>query len=409
MFSVESIKKDFPVLRNREVIYLDNAATTLTPDPVVRGLREYYEKLGTSVHRGIYNLADEATEKFESSRTRVANFIGANSSREIIFTGNCTQGINILAYSLHRWQEEEGNILVTEMDHHSNILPWKIMVEDSEKLQLDYVKVTKEGTLDMRDYRKKLSSDTVAVAFPGISNVVGTVNPIKKLTGLAHEKDALVVVDGAQWLPHRRFDVSEYDVDFLTFSAHKMLGPTGLGVLYGKEDLLRRMPPPFGGGEMVLNVTRTEVKWNELPRKFEPGTPPIAEIIAFKAALDYLEDLKLSNIEAHLDALTSKAMSELSKIPYVEVYGPEEGEPRGGLVSFNVEGIHPHDLSTALDSFDNIAIRAGLHCAQPLHEVMELSSSARASFYVYTASEEIDRFIDALKKAKKILGGEIEG
>ena len=275
MLNANEVRKDFPVLQNRDVIYLDNAATTLTPISVIQALTNYYEELGVSVHRGIYELASETTDKFEYSRTRVAEFIGAESRREVVFTKNCTEAINILAYSLHLWSEKKGKILVTEMDHHSNILPWRFMVRGTKKFKLEYVRVTEDGKLDLDDYRRKLTRDTVAVAFPGISNVLGTVNPVKEMTELAHEKGALVIVDGAQWLPHRLFEVTEFDVDFLTFSAHKMLGPTGLGVLYGKEDLLNQMPPPFGGGEMVLNVTEREVKWNEPPQKFEPGTPPI--------------------------------------------------------------------------------------------------------------------------------------
>ena len=408
MLNVKTIKRDFPVLENRDVVYLDNAATTLTPDPVIEKLMHYYRKLGASVHRGIYELADETTEMYESSRNRVADFLGADSPGEIVFTKNCTEGLNILAYSLHLWSEKKGKILVTEMDHHSNILPWRFMADGSDKFQLDYVSVTEEGKLDLDDYESKLPSDTAAVAFPAISNVVGAINPVKKMTEIAHEKDALVVLDGAQWLPHRPFDVSEFDVDFLTFSAHKMLGPTGLGVLYGKRELLDRMPPPFGGGEMVLEVTRRRVKWQGPPQKFEPGTPPIAQIICFEPALDYLDDLGVSKLQDHVDSLASKALKELSELPYVEVYGPDEGEPRGGLVSFNVEGVHPHDLASALDSLENVAIRAGLHCAQPLHEIMRLNSSARVSFYAYNAPEDVDRLIDGIREAKNILGGEYE-
>jgi len=409
MLNAKEVKKDFPVLDNRAVIYLDNAATTLTPRPVIQSLRDYYERLGASVHRGIYKLADETTEEFEKARDRVADFIGADSPHEIVFTKNCTEGVNILAYSFHLWSEKKGKILVTEMDHHSNILPWRFMVNGSNKFELEYVRVTEDGELDIEDYKNKLSTDTAAVAFPGISNVVGAINPVKEMTDLAHENGALVILDGAQWLPHRSFDISEYDIDFLTFSAHKMLGPTGLGVLYGKEDLLNRMPPPFGGGEMVLTVTTREVKWNDPPQKFEPGTPPIAQIIAFGTALDYLDNLGMPKVQGHVDKLTKMAISELSKMPYVDIYGPVEGEPRGGLVSFNVEGVHPHDLASALDSLENVAIRAGLHCAQPLHEIMGLNSSARASFYVYNAPEDVESLIDGVKEAKKILGGENEG
>ncbi|MEF8725928.1 MAG: aminotransferase class V-fold PLP-dependent enzyme, partial [Candidatus Bipolaricaulota bacterium] len=274
MIDVEDVKKDFPVLENRDIIYLDNAATTFTPLPVTRALMEYYNKFGTSVHRGIYQLANQTTEKFEGSRAKVADFIGANSSREIVFTRNSTEALNLLAYSFHLWAEKKGEILVTQMDHHSNILSWRIMTSGSPKFQLKQVSVKSSGRLDLKDFKKKLSSDTAVVALPGISNVVGAVNPIKKVIKLSHEVDALVVLDGAQWLPHRPFDLSDYDVDFLAFSAHKMLGPTGLGILYGREGLLRQMPPPFGGGEMVRTVTEHEVKWNDLPQKFEAGTPP---------------------------------------------------------------------------------------------------------------------------------------
>jgi len=404
MIDVEDVRKDFPVLENRDVIYLDNAATTFTPTPVTRALIEYYNKFGTSVHRGIYQLANETTEKFENSRAKVADFIGASSSREIVFTKNSTESLNILAYSFHLWPDKKGEILVTEMDHHSNMLPWRIMASGSKKFQLRYVNVSRSGQLDMEDYKRKLNSNTVVVGLPGISNVVGAVNPVKKVADLAHEVNALVVVDGAQWLPHKPFDVSEYSVDFLAFSAHKMLGPTGLGVLYGREELLRQMPPPFGGGEMVRSVTHQEIKWNEPPQKFEPGTPPIGQIIAFGAALDYLDNIGVPDIEEHVNTLTNKAIEELSEIPDVEIYGPLEGKSRGGLVAFNLEGVHPHDLASALDSLDNIAIRAGLHCAQPLHQAMSLNSTARVSFYIYNSTAEIDRFIDALREAKEILG-----
>ncbi len=406
MINVKSVRKDFPVLREGDFVYLDNAATSLTPAPVTRELINYYHKLGTSVHRGIYRRAEETTEKLENSRQKTANFLGAESSREIIYTKNCTEALNLLAYSFHHWKEKRGEILVTEMDHHSNILPWRIMADGSDRFNLEYVRVTRRGRLDVEDFENKLSPDTAAVAFPAISNVVGAYNPIEELTELAHKNDIPVIVDGAQWLPHRRFDVSEFDVDFLTFSAHKMLGPTGLGILYGKEEFLEQMPPPFGGGEMVRSNTKKAVTWNDLPQKFEAGTPPIAQIIAFGATLDYLDTLGMDSIKKHVDSLTAKALTELTKIPEIQIYGPEEGEERGGLVSFNLEGTHPHDLAAALDSLDDIAIRAGLHCAQPLHEAMKLNATSRASFYVYNDETEIHRLTDAIKDAKNVLGGE---
>ncbi len=406
MFDVKSVRKDFPALRSQDIVYLDNAATSFTPEPVTDELIDYYHRNGTSVHRGIYKRAEETTRKLEKSREKTADFIGADSSREIVFTKNCTESLNLLAYSFHHWSEKRGKILVTEMDHHSNILPWKIMAEGSNRFELEFVDVTRNGRIDMEDYENKLSLDTVAVAFPGVSNVIGAYNQVKELTKLAHDNHTLVIVDGAQWLPHRKFDIPEYDVDFLTFSAHKMLGPTGLGILYGREDLLERMPPPFGGGEMVRSTTKEETTWNDVPQKFEAGTPPIAQIIAFGAALDYLNELGLSAVKKHVDSLTEKAINLLSKIQGVEIYGPKEGEDRGGLVSFNLKGVHPHDLAASLDSIDNIAIRAGLHCAQPLHEAMELNATSRASFYVYNEEGEIDRLARAIREARKIFGGE---
>ncbi|MCF7875496.1 SufS family cysteine desulfurase [Candidatus Bipolaricaulota bacterium] len=406
MLDVNSVRDDFPALKNQDLIYLDNAATSMTPEPVTRELINYYHELGTSVYRGIYKRAEETTNKFEYTRRKTADFIGAESSREIVFTKNCTESLNILAYSLHHWKDRNGKILVTEMDHHSNILPWRIMAESSNRFQLEYVRVNREGQLDMEDLEAKLSSNSVALAFPAISNVIGAYNPVKKLTDLAHENGALAVVDGAQWLPHRQFNVRDYNVDFLAFSAHKMLGPTGLGILYGKEELLEQMPPPFGGGEMVRSNTKTEVTWNEVPQKFEAGTPPIAQIIAFSKTLSYLNKLGMSSIRKHVNKLTAKALRELEKIPGLKIFGPGKGEERGGLVSFNLEGVHPHDLAAALDSLDDIAIRAGLHCAQPLHEAMKLNATSRASFYVYNDEAEIDRLVDAIKEAKNVLGGE---
>ena len=405
MINVKKVRKDFPVLREGDFIYLDNAATSLTPAPVTRELINYYHKLGTSVHRGIYRKAEETTEKLENSRQKTADFLGAESSREIIYTRNCTEALNLLAYSFHHWKEKRGEILVTEMDHHSNILPWRIMADGSDKFNLEYVRVTRKGRLDVEDFEKKLSPDTAAVAFPAVSNVIGTYNPVEELTRLAHKYDIPVIVDGAQWLPHRRFDVSELDVDFLTFSAHKMLGPTGLGILYGREEFLERMPPPFGGGEMVRSNTKKAVTWNDLPQKFEAGTPPIAQIIAFGSTLDYLDSLGMDSIRQHVNSLTTKALTELAKIPGLQIYGPEEGEERGGLVSFNLDEVHPHDLATVLDSLGNIAIRAGHHCAQPLHEALELTATSRASFYVYNEESEIDQLTEIIRDAKEILGG----
>ncbi len=406
MIDVKSVREDFPVLKNQDFIYLDNAATSLTPEPVTRELINYYHKLGTSVHRGIYKRAEETTNKLEFTRKKTAEFIEAESSREIVFTKNCTESLNILAYSLHHWKDKRGKILVTEMDHHSNILPWRIMAEGSSRFQLEYVRVNREGRLDTEDLKAKLSHDTVALAFPAISNVIGAYNPVKKLTELAHENGALAVVDGAQWLPHRQFNVRNFNVDFLAFSAHKMLGPTGLGILYGKKELLEQMPPPFGGGEMVRSNTKTEVTWNDVPQKFEAGTPPIAQIIAFSRTLRYLNELGIPSIKKHVNKLTAKALKELEKIPGLQIYGPGKGEERGGLVSFNLEGVHPHDLAAVVDSLDDIAIRAGLHCAQPLHEAMELKATSRVSFYVYNDEAEIDRLADAIKEAKNVLGGE---
>ncbi|MFW6190297.1 MAG: aminotransferase class V-fold PLP-dependent enzyme [Candidatus Bipolaricaulota bacterium] len=406
MLDVEKIRKDFPAIRSQGITYLDNAATSFTPEAVTRKLISYYHQNGTSVHRGIYKMAEKTTKKMERAREKTAEFVKAESSSEIVFTKNCTESLNLLAYSLHHWGAKRGKILVTEMDHHSNILPWKIMADGNSKFELEFVDVTRNGRLDLEDYADKLTSNTAVVAFPGTSNVTGAYNPVKKLTKLAHDNNALVVVDGAQWIPHREFPVPGYGVDFLTFSAHKMLGPTGLGILYGREELLEEMPPPFGGGEMVRSATKRGTEWNEVPQKFEAGTPPIAQIIAIGAALDYLKELGLPAVKRHVDCLTSRALNLLSEIQGVEIYGPKSGEDRGGLVSFNLKGVHPHDLAASLDSIDNIAIRAGHHCAQPLHEAMGLNATSRASFYVYNTKDEIDLLAEGVNEAKKIFGGE---
>lgn len=403
MIDTKKVRADFPILDNRDIIYLDNAATTFTPRQVTQKLTDYYNHLGTSVHRGTYNLANKTTEEYENSRRKTADFINASSPREIVFTKNCTEALNLLAYSLNRWQNKGGKILVTEMDHHSNILPWQIIADRSNNFRVEYVNATKKGRLDLQDYRNKLTSDTVVVSFPAISNVMGTINPVRKIAKLAHDQNALVIVDGAQWLPHGPLSLLDYDIDFMVFSAHKMLGPTGLGILYGKKELLSRMPPPFGGGEMVKSVTKETTVWNEPPQKFEAGTPPIAEVIAFGATLDYLNQLDMSAIKEHVNDLTHSALNQMSQIPNIKIYGPGKDEPRGGLISFNLEPIHPHDLAAILDSLNNIAVRAGHHCAQPVHEAMGIKATVRASFYVYNTEREIEKFIAAIQQATNML------
>ena len=403
--SVGELRAEFPVLE-REVtpgvplVYLDSAATSQKPRAVIEAMSTFYETQNANVHRGIHRLAEEATESFESARARTAAFIGAASPREIIFTRNTTEAINLVAHSWARPRLHAGDtILLTEMEHHANIVPWHMLAAE-RGVKLAFAPVREDGRLDLEAYRKLLEGHPALVGFTQMSNMLGTLNPVADLTRWAHEAGATVLVDAAQSVPHIRVNVTELDVDFLAFSAHKMCGPTGIGVLYGKEAVLETMPPFLGGGDMIKRVQLTGFVANDLPYKFEAGTPAIAEAIGLGAAVDFLEAAGMQAVFRHEQELIGYALDRLSEVPGVRVYGPE-GEDKGGVASFTMEGIHPHDIAQILDR-EGIATRAGHHCAMPIHEKFGLSATTRASFYLYNTRPEVDKLVEGLYKVKEI-------
>ncbi len=404
---ISKIRADFPILK-REVapgiplVYLDSTATSQKPIAVMQAMNDYYERSNANIHRGVHTLAEEATAQYEAAREKVAVFIGAKKSREIIFVRNTTEAINLVVFSWGRKFLQRGDrVLLTEMEHHSNLVPWQILAQEKE-LQLDFVPVTSDGLLDLNDYQKLLELKPKVVAFTQMSNVLGTINPVVEMTRMAHLAGAVVLVDGAQSVPHLPVNVQHLDVDFLAFSAHKMLGPTGIGALYGKEELLESMPPFLGGGDMIKKVYLRKFTPNELPHKFEAGTPAIAEAIGFGAAVDYLSRVGMDRIAAHEHEIIHYALEALSEIEGLKVYGPS-ADQKGGVASFTMRGIHPHDVSQILDR-EGIAVRAGHHCAMPLHEKFGLPATTRASFYLYNTREEVDHLVRGLAKVKKIFG-----
>ncbi len=405
VFDVERIREQFPIL-SREVypgtrlVYLDSAATSQKPRSVIEALVDFYEHHNSNIHRGIHKLAEEATQAHEDARQRIAEFIGARTAREVVFTRNATESINLLANAWGRANLKPGDlVLLTEMEHHSNLVPWYMLAEEIG-LHLEFVPVTDEGKLDLEAYRTLLEEGPRLVAFVHVSNMLGTINPAAQMTDLAHEAGALVLVDGAQSVPHLAVDVSELDVDFYAFSGHKMCGPTGIGVFYGRESLLEAMPPFMGGGDMIRRVRFDGFMPNDVPWKFEAGTPAIAQAIGLGAAVDFLNDVGIENVHAHEQVLTGYALDRLSEVPGVTIYGPEL-DARGGVVSFTMEGIHPHDVAQILDH-DGIAVRAGHHCTMPLHERFQIPASVRASFYLYNTTEEIDQLVEGLHKVIEV-------
>jgi len=402
---VVRVRREFPVL-SREIhpgkplIYLDSAATSQKPSSVIKAMTAYYEQYNANIHRGIHRMAEEATHAHEQARKRVADFIGAASVREVIFTRNTTEAINLVANSWGRPNLERGSVvLLTEMEHHSNLIPWQLLAEERE-LRLEFVPVTEEGLLDHEAYARLLELKPRLVAFTHMSNVLGTINPAREMTEMAHQAGAVVLIDAAQSVPHFAVDVATLKADFLAFSGHKMCGPTGIGVLYGREELLAEMPPFMGGGDMIKRVKLREFVPNELPYKFEAGTPSIAEAIGLGEAVDFLNDVGMDAVHAHERILVDHAMERLAEVPGVHQFGPAP-ERRGGVISFTFEDIHPHDVAQILDS-QGIAVRAGHHCAMPLHESMGIPASTRASFYLYNTLEEIDSFIEALYKVREV-------
>ena len=400
----EKIKGDFPIL-DREVhghklVYLDNAATTQKPLSVINAISDYYLSRNANVHRGLHTLAEEATEAFEATRAKVAGFIGAGATHEVIFTRNATEAINLVAYSWGRGNVGPGDtILVTEMEHHANLVPWIVLARETGA-NLRYIRITDDGYLNPDDIDNAIDSHVKLVAVTQMSNVLGTINPVDVIIDLAHKRGALVLVDAAQSAPHIPIKVRDLDADFLAFSSHKMLGPTGIGILYGKEVILNEMEPFLYGGEMIDEVYRDSATWNDLPWKFEAGTPNIADAIAFSPALDYLSNLGMDAIRRHEMELTAYAIEKLKEIDSITVFGPSDVRDRGGVVSFIDKDVHPHDLSTILDS-RGIAIRAGHHCAQVLMRRLNVVATARASFYIYNTRDDVDQLIEGLKVARR--------
>ena len=402
--NTEKIKQDFPIfnqkINDETLVYLDNAATSQIPKFVEEKVRDFNEKERANVHRGVHTLGLRATNQYESSRQKVANFIGANNAKEVIFTSGCTDSLNLVAASFGEQNIQAGDeILVSIMEHHSNLLPWQQLAK-RKQAKLNFIEINSDGLLDIENLKSKISSKTKIVALTHVSNVLGTINPIKELTDLAHEKGAIVVVDGAQAVGHFPIDVAQLNVDFYAFSGHKMFAPTGIGVLYGKKDLLDKMPPYRLGGEMIANVTREGATWAEVPYKFEAGTPNIAGAIGLGAAIDYLQSLDFELIQKHEQELTSYALEKLKNVSGLTIYGPQKSNGRIGVISFNLKNIHPHDLATALD-LNGIEVRAGHHCAQPLMASLDTESTVRASLSIYNTKDDIDKLVSSLHEAKE--------
>jgi len=404
-FDTQRIRNDFPVL-SREIkpgvplIYLDSAATSQKPNSVIEAMSSYYRDSNANIHRGIHTLAEEATQAYESARDRIAAFIQAPSSDQLIFTRNTTESINLVASTWGRKNLKAGDhILLTEMEHHSNLIPWQMLARELA-LELDFITVTPEGLLDLESFQMALRKEPRILAITHMSNVLGTINHLKDIIKQARSAGAITVVDGAQAVPHFSVNVTELGADFYAFSAHKMCGPTGIGALYGRKELLENMPPFLGGGEMIKSVELRSFKTNDLPHKFEAGTPAIAEAVGFAAAVDYLTALGMDEVEAHERSLTGIAIERLSQIPDLQILGPDI-EEKGGVIAFFIKGIHAHDVAQILDS-QGIAVRAGHHCAQPLHTKFNLPATSRASMYIYNTVEEIDRLADGIKKVKSV-------
>lgn len=402
---VARLRAAFPILR-REIrpgvplVYLDSAATSQKPSVVIDAMTDFYTRHNSNIHRGIHRLAEEATAAYEAARERVAAFIGAASPSEIVFTRNATESINLVAQTWGRAGLKTGDrIVLTEMEHHSNLVPWQMLAAE-RGLELDFIPVLADGTLDLAAYRELLERDPRLVAFTQMSNVLGTITPAAEITALAHAAGAVVLVDAAQSVPHMPVDVRELGADFIAFSGHKMCGPTGIGVLYGRRELLDSMPPFLGGGDMIRRVHLRDFTPNELPWKFEAGTPAIAEGIGLGAAVEFLQQVGMSAIHNHERELAGYALDRLSEVPGVTVYGPG-ADVRGGVVAFSIDGVHPHDVAQVLDD-DGVAVRAGHHCAMPLHDKLGLPATTRASFYLYNQPSEVDRLIDGLYKVKRI-------
>ena len=404
MFDVERIREDFPILsrkiHGKPLVYLDNAATTQKPSQVIDSLVNYYENFNANVHRGVHSLSMEATDMFEQARVKVSDFINAETSETLIWTRNASESLNIVAHSWARTHIGEGDeILLTPMEHHSNLVPWQELAR-IKGANIRFIPMTEDGLLNLEDIESLINEKTRLVSVVHMSNALGTINPVKELGQMAHSVDAKFLVDGAQSVPHMPTDVQDMDCDFLAFSGHKMMGPTGIGGLYVKMDTLETMEPFMTGGEMVLEVTYEKASWADLPMKFEAGTPNIADAVALGAAVDYLENLGMDNVHQYEQELTSYALEKFSEVEAlgIDLFGPRDTNNRGGILSFTTAEVHPHDLGTILDRM-GIAVRTGHHCAMPLIRSLGVAATARASFYIYNTIEEIDALIEGITEA----------
>ena len=399
------LRNDFPIFKKKingkDLVYLDNASTTQKPYSVINSITDFYSNYNSNIHRAVYQLAEEATELYEQSRKKIANFINVRPE-EIVFTRNTTESINLIAHSWARSNLKKDDVIaITEIEHHSNIVPWQILCQEIGT-RLEYVGIDESGFLDVEYLIELISSRKVKlVSISHMSNVLGTIVPIERIIKTAHQYKIPVIVDGAQSVPHMPVDAKNLDCDFLVFSAHKMLGPTGVGVLYAKKELLEKMKPFMGGGDMIKEVFKFHTNYNEVPYKFEAGTPNIADVVGFGAAVDYLEKIGMENIRKHEIYLTEYALESMQSLKYITIYGPMDSKFRGGVISFNIADIHPHDLATIMNDH-GIAIRSGHHCAQVLMQRLDVPATSRASFYIYNTKEEIDKFVNAIKEAGRI-------
>lgn len=405
MLDVKKIREDFPILNQKvhgkPLAYLDSGSTSQKPKIVIESLVDYYNQYNSNIHRGLHFLSEKATEAYENVRKIVEDFIHSESADEIIFTRNATEAINLVAYAWGRKNISAGDeILLTEMEHHSNLIPWQILAKE-KKAVLRFIPITDNHLLNLDKIEDLITSKTKLVAVTQMSNVLGTINPVKKIAEMAHKAGALFLIDGSQGVPHSGINVSEVNCDFLAFTAHKMLGPTGVGVLYGKMQILEEMDPFIGGGSMILEVWQDRATWNKVPYKYEAGTPNIADVIAFGEAIKYLQNVGMVNVREHEKELTLYALKKLSEIEDLTIYGPKNPELQGGIISFNFKDIHPHDVGTIVDQ-EGVAIRAGHHCCQPLMRKLGIPGTARASFYIYNTKEEIDQLAYALSKVKEV-------
>lgn len=400
MLNADHIREEFPIFHERKgLVYLDSASTTQKPQCVIDSVSSFYSNYNANIHRALYEIGEKATNEFESVRDKVKRFLNVPDSHEVIFTRSSTESINLVAYSWGSGNLNKGNgILVTEMEHHSNLVPWQ-MASEKTSSKLKYLPLQKNGMLDLSSIETDLN-DIGMLAMVHQSNVFGTINPVSKIIELAKSRGVVTLIDGAQAVPHFPVDISKIDCDFYVYSGHKMVGPTGVGVLVGRKTILEKMDPFLGGGEMINNVTMEKSTWNEIPWKFEAGTPNIAQVIGLGRAIEFISDIGLENIQLHEDKLLEYSIEELSKINGIELYGNPSN--RGAVIPFNIEGVHSHDLAKFLDT-DEICIRAGHHCAQPIMNVLGISASARASFYLYNNAKDIDKLVGSIKKTAKIL------